>query len=142
MTHLTSCKFVSSWDEASCFLTLSYSDAPSEAELWTPSASDLHAPNDLTSITVRFKKTKLSFPQDLPPFVNDTIAVTVRGAPIACCKSEDAFRHPNPTTMHNALSWLLETMTKIHASGTTNGEPLCPFRFSKCTAAAVPTPSR
>ena len=140
VTHLTSCKFISSWDEASCFLTLSYSDAPSEPELWTSSASDLHALNDLTSITARFKKTKLSFPQDLPPFVNDTI--TVRGAQITYRKPEDAFQHPNPTTMHKALSWLLETMTKIHASGATNGEPPVPLSllemYCGCGAHTIP----
>jgi len=54
--------------------------------------------------------------------------IKVRGAQITYRKPEDAFQHPNPTTMHKALSWLFETMTKIHASGATNCEPPCaPF---------------
>ncbi|GMI22093.1 hypothetical protein TeGR_g7590 [Tetraparma gracilis] len=112
LEHLTSCKFVTSWDEKECFLTLSYGDAVSDSAVWEERGAELAGLAGLTAVTARFKKTKLVVGS--PDTVHDTIVV--EGVPIVYEKPEDAFQHPNPCTMHKALVWMFEQMRAVAAA--------------------------
>lgn len=135
LEHLTSCKFVTSWDEKECFLTLSYGDAVSNSAVWEERGAELAGLAGLTAVTARFKKTKLVVGSS--DTVHDTIVV--EGVPIVSVrpdlcsfalslltltlprspryeKPEDAFQHPNPCTMHKALVWMFEQMRAVAAA--------------------------
>jgi tRNA/tmRNA/rRNA uracil-C5-methylase (TrmA/RlmC/RlmD family) len=114
LLHLTSCKFVTSWDQVECFLTLSYGDSIDDAchSQWTAAASSLSSLASLTAVTARFKKQKLVVGR--ADVVND--AIVIDDVTITYEKPEDAFQHPNATTMHKALSWILDEFRTVFAT--------------------------
>lgn len=84
LEHLTSCKFVTSWDEKECFLTLSYGDAVSDSAVWEERGAELAGLAGLTAVTARFKKTKLVVGSS--DTVHDTIVV--EGVPIVSVRPD------------------------------------------------------
>ncbi len=114
VANLTSCKFVTSWDESAAVLTLSYSDAIPDPDEWKLDAFPLLQIASLASVTARFKGRAVSV-GEAKHVIRDTLDVPQTSPPrtVFYHKPADAFQHPNRSAMLTALSWLVGRIDAI-----------------------------
>ena len=77
---------------------------------WREWAEAARVELDITAITARFRKGSLSVGKS-PRVVVDTLDIPPHT--VTYHKPEDAFTHPNPTTMMKALRWILSRVAEV-----------------------------
>ena len=114
--NLTSCKFVTPWNQKQCLLTFSYGEQIENVEEFNALGSEMLTTCKLTSITGRPKGKEYILGVQ-PRVLSDEIFVGLNeSVSVKYEKPEDAFQHPNETTMKKALKWILEKMVVISDS--------------------------
>ena len=114
--YLTSASFVSSWDEKECVVTLHYCQKLSSSGMFLSQAEKLAVKCRVKHLIARSKGIKIvtsanGFKGE--PIIRDVISIEgSRG--IIYEKPVEAFQHPNPNVMYEALKWMIEETRTVN----------------------------
>ena len=119
--HLTSVTFKSTWDQTQLVITLHYKPPglPIDSEEWIRQASTVQQQTRATFIIGQSKGRRICVPADEDPMLRDEMQISLmiqkqfQSIKIHYIKPCDAFQHPNPNVMCQALDWLLSTTFRI-----------------------------
>lgn len=152
---LTSITFSTSWDEKMCLVTMHYSAPILDENSWLEQGDTLVELLSLSQLTARSKKRILRCCKGSPLFLEDTLwlkreqdrwkatlaqdeSSSDNMISVKYRKPEDAFCHPNPRVMLQALEWLLSRIT-FQASQLTGRKKLKLLElYSGCGAHTMP----
>ena len=112
--NLTSCTFVSSWDENEVVLTLNYSRSILNIILKCH-LDDISTSCHCKYVIARSKGKKVTN-YDIQDQSDEAVIcdfITTQGKRILYRKPVGAFQHPNPNVMHEALDWMLSCLKSI-----------------------------
>jgi tRNA (uracil-5-)-methyltransferase len=115
--NLLVCNFKSSWNQKDCLLTFSYSEQIADDQEFYDLANEMLKVCDLTSVTGRPKGKQFVVGRE-PRLLYDDIHIPLKGGSTIAVqyhKPEDAFQHPNESTMLKALGWILSKIGIICA---------------------------